>query len=160
MQFAEKFATNLGKVKEAGIEDPFADNADDPDNQQGGGEEAPGSRETVKAAEDADLYKRALECIINTKRASTSHFQRRLGIGYNHAAKLCDKLEDAGVIGPQRGAGPREILMDQDQLLAIFNGGGAQNAAPAADAAEQEPAADGDSETTEEGDLFSTEEAQ
>lgn len=160
VQFDEKFATKLGKVKEAGIEDPFADNADDPDNQQGGGEEAPGSRETVKAAEDADLYKRALECIINTKRASTSHFQRRLGIGYNHAAKLCDKLEDAGVIGPQRGAGPREILMDQDQLLAIFNGGGAQNAAPAADAAEQEPAADGDSETTEEGDLFSTEEAQ
>ena len=161
VQFDEKFATKLGKVKEAGIEDPFADNADDPDNQNGDDEEAQSSREMVKAAEDADLYKRALECIINTKRASTSHFQRRLGIGYNHAAKLCDKLEDAGVIGPQRGAGPREILMDQDQLLAIFNGGEAQSTAPAADAAaEQYPQTDVNSETTEEGDLFATEEEQ
>ena len=122
-QFDEKFATKLGRVKEASIEDPFASNEDDPDNQPGGGD-VPSSRETVKANEDADLFKRALECIINTNRASVSHFQRRLGIGYNHAAKLCDKLEDAGVIGPQQGAGPRPIIMDQQQLLAIFNGNG------------------------------------
>ena len=123
----------LGRVKEAGIEDPFASNEDDPDNQQKPEESAdvPSSREMVKASEDADLFKRALECIINTNRASVSHFQRRLGIGYNHAAKLCDKLEDAGVIAPQSGAGPRTILLDQNQLLAIFNGG---NAASAADA--------------------------
>ena len=102
----------------------------------------------------ADLYKRALECIINTKRASTSHFQRRLGIGYNHAAKLCDKLEDAGVIGPQKGAGPRDILMDQDQLLAIFNESGNGGAVDVAD----NGAATDDADTT--GDLFSTEEEQ
>ena len=47
VQFDEKFATKLGKVKEAGIEDPFADNADDPDNQQGGEDDAPSSREMV-----------------------------------------------------------------------------------------------------------------
>ncbi|MBQ3806469.1 MAG: DNA translocase FtsK 4TM domain-containing protein [Kiritimatiellae bacterium] len=122
-QFDEKFATKLGRVKEASIEDPFASNEDDPDNQQQG-EDTPSTREMVKANEDADLFKRALECIINTNRASVSHFQRRLGIGYNHAAKLCDKLEDAGVIGPQQGAGPRPIIMDQQQLLAIFNGNG------------------------------------
>ena len=123
-QFDEKFATKLGRVKEASIEDPFASNEDDPDNQPSGGEDMPSAREMVKANEDADLFKRALECIINTNRASVSHFQRRLGIGYNHAAKLCDKLEDAGVIGPQQGAGPRPIIMDQQQLLAIFNGNG------------------------------------
>ena len=145
VQFDDTFAKKLGRVKEASIDDPFASNEDDPDNQQGGAE-APSSRETVKAAEDADLYKRALECIINTKRASTSHFQRRLGIGYNHAAKLCDKLEDAGVIGPQKGAGPRDILLDQDQLLAIFNGTGDGAGAPAAG----EDAGDG------EADLFSS----
>ena len=99
-QFDEKFATKLGRVKEASIEDPFASNEDDPDNQPGG-DDMPSAKEMVKANEDADLFKRALECIINTNRASVSHFQRRLGIGYNHAAKLCDKLEDAGVIGPQ-----------------------------------------------------------
>lgn len=133
VQFDEQFATKLGRVKEAGIGDPFADNEDDPDNQQSAeGENAPSSRETVRAATDADLYKRALECIINTQRASTSHFQRRLGIGYNHAAKLCDKLEAEGVIGPQRAAGPREILMTQDQLLAVFRGGDAAEAVAAA----------------------------
>lgn len=155
VQFDDTFAKKLGRVKEASIDDPFASNEDDPDNQQGGGgDDVPSSREMVKAAEDADLYKRALECIINTKRASTSHFQRRLGIGYNHAAKLCDRLEDAGVIGPQKGAGPREILMDQDQLLAIFNGG-ADAAATAGDSAAADTL-DDESETTEEGDLFST----
>ena len=131
-QFDEKFATKLGRVKEASIEDPFASNEDDPDNQPGGGEDMPSAKEMVKANEDADLFKRALECIINTNRASVSHFQRRLGIGYNHAAKLCDKLEDAGVIGPQQGAGPRPIIMDQQQLLAIFNGNGEGGAADGA----------------------------
>ena len=154
VQFDDTFAKKLGRVKEAAIDDPFASNEDDPDNQQGGGDSMPSSREMVKAAEDADLYKRALECIINTKRASTSHFQRRLGIGYNHAAKLCDKLEDAGVIGPQKGAGPRDILMDQDQLLAIFNESGNGGAGDVAD----NGAATDDADTT--GDLFSTEEEQ
>ena len=154
VQFDDTFAKKLGRVKEAAIDDPFASNEDDPDNQQGGGDSMPSSREMVKAAEDADLYKRALECIINTKRASTSHFQRRLGIGYNHAAKLCDKLEDAGVIGPQKGAGPRDILMDQDQLLAIFNESGNGGAVDVAD----NGAATDDADAT--GDLFSTEEEQ
>ena len=156
VQFDDKFATKLGRVKEASIDDPFASNEDDPDNQPGGGGDVPSSREMVKAAEDADLYKRALECIINTKRASTSHFQRRLGIGYNHAAKLCDKLEDAGVIGPQKGAGPRDILMDQDQLLAIFNESGSGDAgasSPGTDTVEEE-------DTDETAELFSTEEEQ
>ena len=155
VQFDDTFAKKLGRVKEASIDDPFASNEDDPDNQQGGGESVPSSREMVKAAEDADLYKRALECIINTKRASTSHFQRRLGIGYNHAAKLCDKLEDAGVIGPQKGAGPRDILMDQDQLLAIFNESGNGGASSASN--EGTNVADDADDTPE---LFSTEEVQ
>ena len=155
VQFDDTFAKKLGRVKEAAIDDPFASNEDDPDNQQGGGDGMPSSREMVKAAEDADLYKRALECIINTKRASTSHFQRRLGIGYNHAAKLCDKLEDAGVIGPQKGAGPRDILMDQDQLLAIFNESG--NGGAGSGESESADVADDADDTPE---LFSTEEVQ
>jgi S-DNA-T family DNA segregation ATPase FtsK/SpoIIIE len=143
VQFDETFAKKLGRVKEASIEDPFASNEDDPDNQPKD-DDAPSAREQVKASEDADLFKRALECIINTNRASVSHFQRRLGIGYNHAAKLCDRLEDAGVIGPQQGAGPRPIVMDQQQLLAIFNGGGTD--------ASQDAPADADSQDAQGGD--------
>ena len=152
VQFDEKFATKLGRVKEASIEDPFASNEDDPDNQPKG-DDTTSTREMVKANEDADLFKRALECIINTNRASVSHFQRRLGIGYNHAAKLCDKLEDAGVIGPQQGAGPRPIIMDQQQLLAIFNGNGAAPggaADGAGGAAVPESGGDGEFENNEE----------
>lgn len=130
-QFDEKFATKLGRVKEAAIEDPFASNEDDPDNQpQEDEQSAPSAREQVKAAESSDLYKRAIEVIINTNRASVSHFQRKLGIGYNHAAKICDKLEENGVIAPQSGAGPRTILLDQNQLLAIMNGGTPATAEP------------------------------
>ena len=35
-----------------------------------------------------------------------------MGIGYNHAARLIDLLEDRGVIGPAKGAGARDILID------------------------------------------------
>ena len=54
-----------------------------------------------------------------TRRASTSHLQRRMKIGYNHAARLIDLLEERGVIGPARAAGPREILIDLDAPMAF-----------------------------------------
>ena len=60
---------------------------------------------------DEALYKRALEVVRTTKRASISHLQRQMGIGYNHAARLLDLLEERGVIGPAVGVQPREILM-------------------------------------------------
>ncbi len=158
-QFDETFAKKLGRVKEAAIDDPFADNADDPDNQRADEDDgSSASRETVKATEDADLYKRALECIINTNRASTSHFQRRLGIGYNHAAKLCDKLEDAGVIGPQKGAGPRQILMTQEQLLTIFSGSDAPEPTATSPTDASAPTGDGNTSDTLEQDIFNQEE--
>ena len=143
LQYDDKFATKLGRVKEAEIGDPFASNEDDPDNQPKEEETSPAeARATVKAAEDADLFKKAIEVIINTNRASVSHFQRKLGIGYNHSAKLCDELEDRGVIAPQAGAGPRTILLDQQQLLAIFNGGDVASASEPEPVPEPEPLPD------------------
>ena len=129
VEFDEKFATKLGRVKEAAIEDPFASNEDDPDNQEKpAAEERQEQRELVKAAANADDFKKAVECIINTKRASTSHFQRQMGWGYNHSAKIMDMLTERGIISPQQGMGPRTILLDQDQLIAIMNGGDAAGA--------------------------------
>ncbi len=129
-QFDEKFALKLGRVKEATIGDPFASNEDDPDNQQPAEPTGPTQRELVKAAADADDFKKAVECIINTKRASTSHFQRQMGWGYNHAAKVLDQLTERGIVSPQQGMGPRQIIMDQDQLVAILNGGGEAGESP------------------------------
>ena len=133
-QFDSTFATKLGRVKEASIEDPFATNEDDPDNQTQPTDEPAVSREQLKADENASDFKKALKCIIETNRASTSHFQRRLGWGYNHSAKIMDMLEDANVIGPQSGAGPRPIVMSPEELLALYNGGNTGDGADAATA--------------------------
>ncbi len=116
--FDERFAKKLDTIKEE-ENDIFSDGSE---NNESSGESSATMREQVKAEENANDFKKALECIINTNRASTSHFQRKLGWGYNHSAKIMDMLEDAGVIGPQVGAGPRQIVMDQDQILAIFRG--------------------------------------
>jgi S-DNA-T family DNA segregation ATPase FtsK/SpoIIIE len=126
VQFDKTFASKLSKVKEAAIEDPFADNEDDPDNAP---KPAEGTSSVVTAnggvapagmtgSKDEELYNRALEVVRLTKRASTSHLQRRMGIGYNHAARLIDLLEDRGVIGPAKSAGPRDILIDLDAVPA------------------------------------------
>ena len=120
VDFDKNFASKLAKVKEAAITDPFADNEDDPDNQPPPPE---GASSVVTAnggvapagmtgSKEEELYNRALEVVRMTGRASTSHLQRRMGIGYNHAARLIDLLEDRGIIGPAKGAGPRDILVD------------------------------------------------
>ena len=49
--------------------------------------------------------------VVQYDRASASLLQRRLELGYARAAKLLDQLSAAGVIGPQEGAKPREVLI-------------------------------------------------
>ena len=66
--------------------------------------------------DDEDLYNQALDVIKSTKRASTSMIQRRLRIGYNRAARIMDLMEQKGIVGPENGSSPREILMDLDSL--------------------------------------------
>ena len=61
--------------------------------------------------EDDPLYDEAIQIVITTQRASASYLQRRLKIGYNRAARLVERMEKEGVVGPQLGAKPREILV-------------------------------------------------
>ena len=63
---------------------------------------------------DEELIQKAIAVILRDRRATTSHIQRRLRIGYNRAALIIEKLEQKGVIGPQIGTAPRQILIDQD----------------------------------------------
>lgn len=116
VQFDKTFASKLAKVKEAAITDPFADNEDDPDNAPPADDKAAAGTATGAkgGSKDEELYNRALEVVRLTNRASTSHLQRRMGIGYNHAARLIEALEARGVIGPAKGAGSRDILIDFD----------------------------------------------
>ena len=60
--------------------------------------------------DDDELYEEARVCVIEAGRASTSYLQRKLKLGYARAARLMDKLEERGIIGPGDGAKPREVL--------------------------------------------------
>ncbi len=64
--------------------------------------------------DDSELFQQALDVLRSTKRASTSMIQRRLRIGYNRAARIMDILEDKGIVGPENGSSPREIMVDLD----------------------------------------------
>jgi S-DNA-T family DNA segregation ATPase FtsK/SpoIIIE len=66
--------------------------------------------------DDEELYAQAIDVLKSTKRASTSMLQRRLRIGYNRAARIMDIMEQKGVVGPENGSSPREILVDLDSL--------------------------------------------
>jgi S-DNA-T family DNA segregation ATPase FtsK/SpoIIIE len=71
-------------------------------------------KETILADRDG-LVEQAIDVIRMTGRASTSMMQRRLKVGYPRAARLMDKLEDLGIVGPSLGGGrEREILIGFD----------------------------------------------
>ena len=125
--FDEALTKRMDRIKEADPEDGLSDEDEDEAPS-----EAPastrGSSAGGGASEGESLFKAALIVLRDTKRASTSHLQRRMKIGYNHAARLMDELEERGVIGPARGAGPREILIDPETLLNENTGAEAQPA--------------------------------
>ncbi|TPW32443.1 DNA translocase FtsK [Martelella alba] len=62
-----------------------------------------------------DPYDQAVAIVLRDGKASTSYIQRRLGIGYNRAASLIERMEQEGVIGPANHAGKREILVPTEQ---------------------------------------------
>lgn len=59
-----------------------------------------------------NLYEEVKRFVITNQRASTSLIQRKFSIGYNRASRLMDALEENGVVGPQNGAKPREIFIN------------------------------------------------
>ena len=63
--------------------------------------------------EDGDdpLYNEIVEFVIKTGKVSASLLQRKYRLGYNRAARIIDILEERGIIGPQNGSKPREVLV-------------------------------------------------
>lgn len=59
---------------------------------------------------EEDLYRQAVEVVLNDKKASTSYVQRKLRIGYNRAANLIERMEREGVVSKQDHVGRREVL--------------------------------------------------
>jgi len=70
------------------------------------------------------LFKEACEVCLRHKQGSVSLMQRRLGIGYQRAARLIDKLEEAGIVSPFDGSKARDVIADRAYVDALFSGGG------------------------------------
>lgn len=62
-----------------------------------------------------DKFDEAVAAVLESGQASASYLQRRMQVGYARAARLVDLMEAAGIIGPKRGAKPRDILVENWQ---------------------------------------------
>lgn len=76
-------------------------------SSSGGGDVAIGSDD----GDEDPLYNEIVQFVISTQKASASLIQRKFKLGYNRAARIIDLLEERGIIGPQNGSKPREVLV-------------------------------------------------
>jgi S-DNA-T family DNA segregation ATPase FtsK/SpoIIIE len=93
-----------------------------PEPPSEGGDEGSGGLVDMKALDER--FEEAARMIVINQRGSTSDLQRRLGMGYAKAGRVMDQLEAAGIVGPQNGAKPREVLIkdvaELEEVLAHF----------------------------------------
>ena len=74
----------------------------------------PRDEDDAAAEEDAEqdpLYDDAVRIVADTRKCSTSWLQRKLGLGYNRAARIVEMMEHRGLVGPANGAKEREVLI-------------------------------------------------
>src|SRR5258708_20615507 len=64
--------------------------------------------------EDEEIIQSCIEVIRSEQKASVSLLQRRRRLGYGRAARIMDELENRGIVGPGKGAEPRDILIGLD----------------------------------------------
>ena len=76
-----------------------------------------GIKEGLDASEMDPMFAEAARLIVIHQQGSTSLIQRKFSIGYNRAGRLMDQMERAGIVGPTRGAKPREVLCADEAEL-------------------------------------------
>ena len=65
------------------------------------------------SSDDDELYEQAKRIVLDTKIASISMLQRRLKIGFNRAARLIERMEEEGIVGPYREGKPRQVIINK-----------------------------------------------
>lgn len=75
-----------------------------------------GNIQTDKDDDGDELLADAIECVVRAKAASVSMLQRRFRIGYNRAARIVDMMEARGIVGPQDGSRPRQVLISEEEF--------------------------------------------
>ncbi|KQR79173.1 FtsK/SpoIIIE family DNA translocase [Rhizobium sp. Leaf341] len=88
---------------------------DDGEEDEGGNGGGPAG--TGNLADSDDPYDQAVAIVLRDGKASTSYVQRRLGIGYNRAASLIERMEKEGIIGAANHAGKRDILVPTEDEI-------------------------------------------
>lgn len=68
-----------------------------------------------KQFEKDEVYEEAVRLVLETRQASVSILQRRLGVGYQRAGRLIDMMEDEGVVGSYQGSKPRDVLVTLEE---------------------------------------------
>ena len=64
-----------------------------------------------------DRFEEAARMVVMSQKGSTSDLQRKLGMGYSRAGKVMDQLEASGIVGPQEGSKPRQVLVQDLESL-------------------------------------------
>ena len=78
-----------------------------------------GEKPKYKQFEKDEIYEQAVKLVLQTRQASVSMLQRRLGVGYTRAARLIDMMEDERIVGPYQGSKPRDILVEAEGAESI-----------------------------------------
>ena len=103
----------VGHLKLQGVPQYLEAVTEDEDEDEELSAGAGGDSGDMDASEDP--YDQAVAVVLRDRKASTSYIQRRLGIGYNRAASLIERMEEEGVIGPANHAGKRDILVPSEE---------------------------------------------
>jgi len=110
----------VNHLKSQGVPDYLDAILEDEDEDGGGsagGGGGSGGGSGGAGDDSADPYDQAVAVVLRDGKASTSYIQRRLGIGYNRAASIIEKMEQEGIVGPANHAGKREILVPTEDEM-------------------------------------------
>jgi S-DNA-T family DNA segregation ATPase FtsK/SpoIIIE len=105
----ERVVSHLKEQAEPEYLDGLLDDDEPVETKRGRGGNG-GDTDSGREPSGEDVYDQAVDIVMKERRATTSYLQRRLGIGYNRAASLIERMEKDGLISPPNRTGKREVL--------------------------------------------------